>query len=200
MALARRTTLAGLWLVLGAGASQAVAQPARVAQARDTQPELVLVELRLAHIASRAVQAYRVRTEVLVPLGQVLQLAEIRYRLSPDGRLEATVDPGGRQLVVDIRNDTMRYGEQRVRIEPEFKLFREGELYIGAERLGDLLGSPFETDFIELTVTMADPSELPLARRLRRGAARAAPPPPPRAAPPPHRILPSQRPPRGRPG
>jgi len=172
MAPARRTMLAGLWLVLGAGASQAVAQPARVAQARDTQPELVLVELRLAHIASRTVQAYRVRTEVLVPLGQFLQLAEIRYRLSPDGRLEASVDPGGRQLVVDIREDTMRYGEQRVRIEPEFKLFREGELYLGAERLGDLLGSPFVTDFIELTVTMADPSELPLARRLRRDAAR----------------------------
>ena len=99
MALAHRTTLAGLCLVLGAGASPAVAQPARVAQARDTQPELVLVELRLAHIASRTVQSYRVRTEVLVPLGQFLQLAEIRYRLSPDGRLEATVDPGGRQLL-----------------------------------------------------------------------------------------------------
>src|SRR3989442_2425832 len=174
MSLARRTTLAGLWLVLGAGASQAVAQPARVAQARDTQPELVLVELRLDHIASRTVQAYRVRTEVLIPLAQFLQLAEIRYRLSLTGRLEATVDPGARPLLVDVKDDSMRYGGQRVRLEPEFRLFRDGELYVGAERLGDLLGSPLVVDFTELTVTMADPSDLPLARRLRRDAARAA--------------------------
>jgi hypothetical protein len=170
----RRTMLAALWLVLVAGASHAAAQQPRVAQASDTQPDLVLVELRLAHIASRTVQAFRVRTEVLVPLTQFLQLAEIRYRLSPAGRLEATVDPGGRLLVVDVRTDTMRYGELRVRLEPEFKWFHDGELYVGAERLGDLLGSPLLADFTELTVTMADPSDLPLARRLRRDAARTA--------------------------
>ena len=173
MGPARGTTLAALWLVLLVGASRAVAAQAHAAQSSDTQPEPVLVELRLDHIASRTVQAYRVRTEVLVPLTQFLQLAEIRYRLSLEGRLDATVDPGGQPLVVDVRADTMRYGEQRVRIEPEFKLFRDGELYVGAERLGDLLGSPLSTDFTELTVTMADPSDLPLARRLRRDAARA---------------------------
>ena len=161
----RGTTLAALWLGLAVGASPSVA-------AQGPEPELV--ELRLDHIASRTVQAYRVRTEVLVPLTQFLELAEIRYRLSLDGRLDATVDPGGRRLVVDVRADTMRYGDLRVRIEPEFKLFRDGELYVGAERLGDLLGSPLATDFTELTVIMADPSELPLARRLRRDAARAA--------------------------
>src|SRR5947208_1846695 len=161
----RGTTLAALWLGLAVGASPSVAAQG---------PEPVLVELRLDHIASRTVQAYRVRTEVLVPLTQFLELAEIRYRLSLDGRLDATVDPGGRRLVVDVRADTMRYGDLRVRIEPEFKLFRDGELYVGAERLGDLLGSPLATDFTELTVIMADPSDLPLARRLRRDAARAA--------------------------
>jgi hypothetical protein len=178
-----RRTLGSVCLVLLAGVSRAVGAlapapmaapvPAGAAQSPDTQPEPVLVELRLDHIASRTVPGYRVRSEALVPLTQFLQLAEIRYHLSPDGRLEATVDPGGRRLVIDIREDTMRYGEQRVRIEPEFKLFRAGELYVGAERLGDLLGSPLVTDFTELAVTMADPSELPLARRLRRDAARA---------------------------
>src|SRR5947207_2877964 len=161
----RGTTLAALWLGLAVGASPSVA-------AQGPEPELV--ELRLDHIASRTVQAYRVRTEVLVPLTQFLELAEIRYRLSLDGRIEPTVDPGGGRLVVDVSDDTMRYGDLRVRIGPEFKLFRDGELYVGAERLGDLLGSPLATDFTELTVIMADPSELPLARRLRRDAARAA--------------------------
>src|SRR5207244_10572634 len=70
--------------------------------------------------------------------------------------------------------DTMSYGARRVRLEPEYRSFRDGELYVGAEQLGDLLGSPFVVDFSELTVTMADPSDLPVARRLRREAARTA--------------------------
>src|SRR5207302_569243 len=36
----------------------------------------------------------------------------------------------------------------------------------------DLLGSPFLVDFSELTATLADPGDLPVARRLRREAAR----------------------------
>src|SRR5207302_12616 len=66
------------------------------------------------------------------------------------------------------------YGARRVRLEPEYRSFRDGELYVGAERLGDLLGSPFVVDFSELTVTLADPGDLPVARRLRREAARTA--------------------------
>src|SRR5436305_2907480 len=144
----RGTTLAALWLGLAVGASPSVAAQG---------PEPVLVELRLDHIASRTVQAYRVRTEVLVPLTQFLELAEIRYRLSLDGRLDATVDPGGRRLVVDVRADTMRYGDLRVRIEPEFKLFRDGELYVGAERLGERPGSPLAPPSSEHPVSMATP-------------------------------------------
>jgi hypothetical protein len=166
---ARRATPGSVCLAVVIFAASAPAQ-----QPPDSTPEAVLVELRLDHIASRTVQAYRVRSEVLVPLTQFLQLAEIRYRLSLAGRLEATVDPGARRLVVDVGADSMRYGDLRIRLEPEFRLFRDGELYVGAERLGDLLGSPLVVDFTELTVTMADPSDLPLARRLRRDAARAA--------------------------
>src|SRR5207302_7044758 len=55
-----------------------------------------------------------------------------------------------------------------------YRTFRDGDLYVGAERLGDLLGSPFIVDFSELTVTLADPGDLPVARRLRREAARTA--------------------------
>jgi hypothetical protein len=175
VSLARRTTLGCVCLLLVTGVVQLRAQqPSAAVQSRDTQPEPVLVELRLDHIAGRTVQAYRIRSEVLVPLTQFLQLAEIRYRLSPAGRLEATVDPGARRLVIDVREDSMHYGGRRVRIEPEFKWFHDGELYVGAERLGDLLGSPFGVDFAELTATLADPKDLPLARRLRREAARGA--------------------------
>ena len=164
-----RATRVALWFTV-AGAPAAAAQRATPA---DTA-EPILVELRLGHVAGRTVAAFRVRTEVLVPLTQFLQLAEIRYRSSAAGRVEATVDPGGRRLVIDAGADTMSYGARRVPLEPEYERFRDGELYVGAERLGDLMGSPFVVDFSELTVTMADPGELPVARRLRREAARTA--------------------------
>jgi hypothetical protein len=171
-----RATLRSAWLLLLAAAPPVVAQQGGAPQRQrvDSGPELVLVELRLGHLASRTVQAYRVRSEILVPVTQLLRLAEVRAQVSPEGRLEATIDPGGRRLVIDVQSDTMSYGPRRVRLEPEFTLLRDGELYVGAERLGDLLGSPFSVDFAELAVTLADPSDLPLAHRLQREAARAA--------------------------
>ena len=141
---------------------------------QDTVGEPVIVEVRIGRIARATVQGFRVRTEVLLPLSQFLQLVEIRHRLSPEGRLEAAVDPGNRRIVIDVRRDTMQFGERRVRIEPEFRRFESGELYIGAERLGDLLGLRFGVDWAELTVTVVDPGDLPIARRLNREAAREA--------------------------
>src|SRR5213078_116976 len=167
MAPVWRATRVALWFTV-AGAPVAAAQ--RPAPADTAEP--ILVELRLGHVTGRTVAAFRLRTEVLLPLTQFLQLAEIRYRLSAAGRIEATVDPGGRRLVIDAGADTMSYGARRVRLEPEYRTFRDGELYVGAERLGDLLGSPFIVDFSELTATLADPGDLPVARRLRREAAR----------------------------
>src|SRR3989441_679575 len=68
----------------------------------------------------------------------------------------------------------MQYGDRRVRIEREFIRFESPELYVGSERLGDLLGVMFAVDWADLTATVIDPSSLPIARRLRREAAREA--------------------------
>jgi hypothetical protein len=151
----------------------AVAPTLAAAQA-DTVAEPVIVELQIGRLARATVQAHRVRSEVLLPMSPFLQLVEVRHRLSPEGRLEAAMDPGNRRIVIDVRGDTMQFGDRRVRIEPEFRLFDGGELYVGAERLGDLLGLRLAVDWAELTVTVVDPSDLPVGRRLRREAARAA--------------------------
>src|SRR6266550_3237081 len=141
---------------------------------RDTSPEAVVIELRIGRITGTTVQAYRVRSEVLLPLSQFFQLVEIRHRLTPEGRLEATVDPGNLGIVIDPRSDSMQYGARRVRIEREFIRYESAELYVGSERLGDLLGVMFAVDWSDLTATVIDPSSLPIARRLRREAAREA--------------------------
>src|SRR5258708_37747715 len=87
---------------------------------RDTAPEQVVIDLRIARIPGTTVQAYRVRSEVLLPLSQFFQLGEIRHRLTPDGRLEATVDTRNRRIVIHVRSDTMQYADHRVHTDPEF--------------------------------------------------------------------------------
>jgi len=141
---------------------------------QDTTPEAVVIELRIGRVTGTTVQAYRVRSEVLLPLSQFFQLVEVRHRLTPDGRLEATVDPGNVRIVIDPRSDSMQYGARRVRIEHEFIRYESAELYVGSERLGDLLGVMFAVDWSDLTATVIDPGSLPIARRLRREAAREA--------------------------
>src|SRR5919197_879292 len=142
--------------------------------AQDSTPEQVVIDLRIGRITGTTVQAFRVRSEVLLPLSQFFQLVEIRHRLTPDGRLEATVDPGSRRIVIDARSDSMEYGDRRVRIKREFIRYEAPELYVGSERLGDLLGVMFAVDWSDLTATVIDPGSLPIAQRLRREAARDA--------------------------
>ncbi len=136
--------------------------------------EPVVLDVRLGRIASRTVAAYRVRSEALVPLGQFLELAEVKFEVSPQGVLAATLEPGQMRLVVDATIDTVAFGPRRVRLEPGFRRAEDGEVYVGAERLGDLLGLQLHVDWTELTVTVLDPSPLPLARRLYRESARRA--------------------------
>lgn len=144
------------------------------AQQLPAPPEPVVIELRIGRITGATVQGYRVRSEVLLPLSQFFQLVEIRHRVTPDGRVEASVDPGNRRIVIDARSDSMHFGGHNVHIEPEFRLFEAGELYLGSERLGDLLGVTFAVDWAELTATIVDPGSLPITQRLRREAAREA--------------------------
>lgn len=168
----RRLVLA-LWLA-GAGGAQAQVGIPSFAAPPDSGPEPVLVEVQVGRLASRTVAGYRVRTEALLPVSQVLALVEIHAVVRPTGRLEARVDPGARRLVIDVASDTMRFGDVRIRLEPEFRMWRDGELFVGAERLGDLLGTRIVVDWADLVVTLAEPHDLPLARRVRRSAEREA--------------------------
>src|SRR5258708_6835840 len=136
------------------------------AAANDSEP--VIVELQIGRIATRTVQAYRVGTEALVPMSIFLQMVEVRFRLSLQGQLEATIDPGGKRLLMDAQRDTISFGDQRVHVEPGFRLFANNELYIGADRLADLFQTSVLVSWEDLTVTFTDPSVFPIGRRLRR--------------------------------
>ena len=158
------------------GAPRALPDTQRAFAAGDPDSSVtpVLMELRIGELASATVQAYRVRGEALLPLARLLTLAEARYRLTPDGVLEASLPPGPRRFVAALGRDTMSLGDRRVPIEPTARLFRDGDLYVGTRRLGDLLGTTIVVDWSELSATVMDVAVLPIGQRVRRDAARAA--------------------------
>src|SRR6266705_2622108 len=106
----------------------------------------------------------------MLHLGAVLSLVAALHSAPPPVSQDTTPEP----VVIDPRSDSMRYGDRRVHIEPEFIRSESAELYVGSERLGDLLGLMFAVDWSDLTATVVDPSSLPIARRLRRESARDA--------------------------
>jgi len=149
------------------GASFAAGDP-------DSSVTPVLMELRIGELASATVQAYRVHSEALLPVARLLTLAEARYHLTSDGVLEASLPPGPRRFLAAAGRDTISLGERRMRLEPEARLFRDGELYVGVHCLGDLLGTAIVVDWSELSATVMDVAVLPIGQRARRDAARAA--------------------------
>ncbi|HKG94823.1 MAG TPA: OmpA family protein [Gemmatimonadaceae bacterium] len=166
-----RTALWVLSLLVGLGA------PVRAQGAADSA-EQVIVDFRLGHLDARTVPAYRAGDRALLPLSPLLEMAEIRFTLDTAGRLEAVVHPGAVRLLIDARADaradTMRYGGRRVAAGAGARVFADGELYVESQALGALLGVSFTVRWDDLAVTLEDPSELPVARRIRREAQRAA--------------------------
>ncbi|HEU4699455.1 MAG TPA: hypothetical protein VFS40_09765 [Gemmatimonadales bacterium] len=157
-------------------AAPAVAAPVvRVAATRgDTAPEAVLLELRLGRLASRTVSAYRVGDEALLPLTQLLSLAEVQHRLLPGGRLEGVWQPGNVPLVVDVHADTVRLGARRVPLAARDRWLDDAELYVAGSVLRRLLDVDLVVSWSDLEVVVRDPERLPLGMRIRREAARAA--------------------------
>ena len=179
--LAMLAMLAMLAVMAGPVSAMVPARPRAVqaqVQAPSAQPadslEQVIIDFRLGRLDARTVPALRAGERALVPLSTLLEMAEIRFTLRPDSVLEGVVQPGDRRLTIDARADTMRFGARRVAAGAAQRAFVDGELYVDADALGELLGVSFVVRWDDLAVTLEDPSELPVARRLRREAQRSA--------------------------
>ncbi len=143
------------------------------APAADSTAEAALVELSLGRIASRTMTAYPTGDGVLLPMADVFDLSEVRYQTGEHGRVEITLQPGNRQVEVDPVAHTLKVKGDLIPLTPNQIMVREGEIYLGEKVLGYLLGVEFHADWSELEVVVADPSNLPIGRRMARAAARA---------------------------
>ncbi|HUL68694.1 MAG TPA: hypothetical protein VLT17_00465 [Gemmatimonadales bacterium] len=143
------------------------------ATAADSTAEAALVELTLGRIASRTMTAYPTRDGVLLPMADVFDLSEVRYQTGELGRVEITLQPGNRQVELDPVARTLKIKGDEVPLTPTQIMVREDGIYLSDKVLGYLLGVEFHADWPELEVVVADPSNLPITRRMARAAARA---------------------------
>ena len=143
-------------------------------RAQETAPEAALVELRLGQIASRTVQAYRRGDAALLPVLQFLELTGVHAGWTPDSTIAAVVQPGNMRLLIAPGAGAATLGSRRVPLAAEHLLAADGELYVDADRLGELMDVRILTDWSDLQVTVPDPGSLPVALERRRQAARAS--------------------------
>jgi hypothetical protein len=150
-----------------------VAAPGKAARAQDTD-ETALIELQLGRLASRTVSAIRRGSDILIPLSEFYDLAEIRYSFPRLGTVEAILQPGEVRLTVDSRRDSLTFGKREIAVQPRALHSRDGEVYLSSALLGNLLNIRFILDWSDLNVAVADPERLPLGRRIAREAARSS--------------------------
>jgi hypothetical protein len=158
--------------VAGESASGPHLAPAIDSGQATTMPQQVLIELRLGHLASRTVRAFRLADDVLLPVGALLDLAEVSHHTDSTGRLEATLPGRSASLVIDQAQHAIRMSDDGNGTIAATPLVRDGEIYVATRTLGRVLGVQFDIDWQELVATLDDPSRFPLAHRVAREAAR----------------------------
>src|SRR5690242_11807771 len=137
-----------------------------------TDAMAVLIELRIGRLASRTVPALRVGDDVLLPVDALFELTEIAHHLSPSGQMEATLPDPSQLIVIDATSDTMCAASHCVVADRSHRVTFGGELFVASASLGQLLGVHFAVDWQELVVTLLDPDQLPIARRIAHDDAR----------------------------
>ena len=175
MSMMRRPTLVVLLSLAALSSARAAhAQAGNPVAASDTAAEAVVVDIRLAKLASATVQAFRVGDDALIPLGAFFDLAEIKREPVTNGQLVATLQPGDHRFVADVRRGVATTGSTR--LEPGTRGLRldSDEVYLSTSALAKLLGIAFRVDWAELSVNVDEPATLPVAMRLARMSERAA--------------------------
>ena len=144
----------------------AATRPAGALQ--DPQIEPLLVELKIGRLASKTVPAQRAGNDVLIPMLQFLELAEVGRKQGADGSVTAVFQPGNVTLTVDPQRRRLVVDGRQRPLSPREFLVQDGELFVSTAVLGSVLTLEWEISWPDLEVSVINPDNLPIARRLRR--------------------------------
>ena len=135
--------------------------------ARDTA-DPVIVDLALGRLTHRTVTAFRRGSSALIPLSELLDLAEIRIERFDSTGLTARLEPGPVALTVRPSDLRIEVGSRRIDLEPGEVIVAEAEVYLATGPLGEALELEWNVSWSDLAVTALDPSRLPIALRIGR--------------------------------
>src|SRR5690606_2054254 len=119
--------------------------------------EEILIDLRVGRLARLTARALSDGADILLPVAEVLTLAEIDHRVDPDGNVRAVRHPGARRPAFGPGAATRG-------------LVDEGVFYTPTGGLAEALGVTLQIDWIQLAVVVMDPESLPVGRRVAREA------------------------------
>lgn len=137
-------------------------------EAQAAAPEPVLVEMQLGRIASRTVEAWRAGDAALVPVHAFFELAEVESTRGANGVVSALIQPGNVPLEIDPATHSMRVGRERRDLAPSQVRVTPDELYLDTDVLAKAFELEWAVSWPDLQVVVVDPSNLPIARRIRR--------------------------------
>lgn len=138
----------------------------------DLEGEAALLEVQLGRLARRVLKVYAVEDQILLPLAAWLHLAEIQHTVAGSrvtGRLQPTRTP----IVVDADSALARLGNGRLAVDSTDVRSIGGEVYGSLRLLSQLFGVSADVDRENAALVIHNPDGLPIARRIRREAARS---------------------------
>jgi hypothetical protein len=134
----------------------------------------MLYDVRLGRLAHKTMSVYDAGTDLLVPLGEVLQLAGFAYTKESAERIAGRVGRRDTPFKVDAGTGKVTFGSASEVLSPQALCVIHGTLYLSMREVSRLLESDADVDRSEAAVTVMDVDSLPVARRAARAAARAA--------------------------
>jgi hypothetical protein len=160
-------------LLLNAGPALA-AQPAVKSWDEGYELQEILVEIAVGSLARRTVLAYEYEGQPLLPATEFFQIIELPVNVDDAGRLSAVRYPEETPLFLDPSTNTASVGDTSWTLEPWQAIWRTGTLYIAMPVLSQMLDIRFHLDWAKLRITVTNPGDLPIARRIARERARNA--------------------------
>lgn len=144
------------------------------AQGADTSLTDQLYQVRIAHGPHAVVPAVGRDTLVLLPLGTVLRLAQVRVTAADSDAVAARIEPEGLTLRVDRERGRLQRGDSTRHLAAAAAAWRDGEMYLAPGMLAWLLNVSVDLDRTELLAVISRSEELPVVRRRVRELQRQA--------------------------
>lgn len=164
--------LLGLPLVLLTLAAGPGPRPASAQTDARTETQEALIELAIGGISRRTVLALETAGDLLLPAEEFFDLIELRVTIDSAGRLSGIRHPERSPIFLDPLTGRAAAGDSSWTIERTQVSFHGEALHIGTRTLARLLDLRFHLDWTELRLTLMNPQDLPVARRIARERAR----------------------------